>query len=64
MTGLEYSLGGCACAGTYGHFLLHVSHDQSKQITERINFGDLSKTGMDQAITPSYHDQRGTLFYP
>jgi len=35
--------GGCACAGTYGHFLLHVSHDQSKQITELINFGDLSQ---------------------
>jgi selenocysteine lyase/cysteine desulfurase len=35
--------GGCACAGTYGHFLLDVSHDQSKQITERINFGDLSQ---------------------
>ena len=35
--------GGCACAGTYGHFLLDVSHDQSKQITELINFGDLSQ---------------------
>ncbi len=35
--------GGCACAGTYGHFLLHVSHDQSKQITDLINFGDLSQ---------------------
>jgi selenocysteine lyase/cysteine desulfurase len=35
--------GGCACAGTYGHFLLHVSYDQSKQITERINSGDLSQ---------------------
>ena len=35
--------GGCACAGTYGHFLLHVSHDQSKHITELINFGDLSQ---------------------
>ncbi|HWR99103.1 MAG TPA: aminotransferase class V-fold PLP-dependent enzyme [Prolixibacteraceae bacterium] len=35
--------GGCACAGTYGHFLLDVSHDQSRQITERINFGDLSQ---------------------
>jgi selenocysteine lyase/cysteine desulfurase len=34
--------GGCACAGTYGHFLLDVSHDQSHQITEQINFGDLS----------------------
>ncbi len=35
--------GGCACAGTYGHFLLDVSHDQSRQITDRINFGDLSQ---------------------
>lgn len=35
--------GGCACAGTYGHFLLNVSHDQSRQITELINFGDLSQ---------------------
>ena len=35
--------GGCACAGTYGHFLLHVSHAQSRQITDRINFGDLSQ---------------------
>ena len=35
--------GGCACAGTYGHFLLNVSHDQSKHITELINFGDLSE---------------------
>jgi selenocysteine lyase/cysteine desulfurase len=35
--------GGCACAGTYGHFLLDVSHDKSHQITERINSGDLSQ---------------------
>ncbi len=35
--------GGCACAGTYGHFLLDVSHDQSKHITDLINFGDLSQ---------------------
>ncbi len=35
--------GGCACAGTYGHFLLDVSHDKSNQITSRINFGDLSQ---------------------
>lgn len=34
--------GGCACAGTYGHFLLDVSYEQSKQITELINQGDLS----------------------
>lgn len=34
--------GGCACAGTYGHFLLDVSYEQSKHITELINKGDLS----------------------
>jgi selenocysteine lyase/cysteine desulfurase len=35
--------GGCACAGTYGHYLLAVSHDKSKEITEKINHGDLSE---------------------
>lgn len=35
--------GGCACAGTYGHFLLEVSYDRSKEITEKINHGDLSE---------------------
>lgn len=35
--------GGCACAGTYGHFLLDVSHEKSRQITDLINFGDLSQ---------------------
>jgi len=35
--------GGCACAGTYGHFLLEVSYDRSKKITEKINRGDLSE---------------------
>jgi selenocysteine lyase/cysteine desulfurase len=34
--------GGCACAGTYGHYLLEVSYDQSREITEKINHGDLS----------------------
>ena len=34
--------GGCACAGTYGHFLLEVSYDQSQEITDKINHGDLS----------------------
>jgi selenocysteine lyase/cysteine desulfurase len=34
--------GGCACAGTYGHFLLDVSYEKSKEITDRINIGDLS----------------------
>ncbi len=35
--------GGCACAGTYGHFLLDVSYEKSKQITNLINSGDLSQ---------------------
>ncbi len=34
--------GGCACAGTYGHFLLEVSHELSEEITRRIDQGDLS----------------------
>jgi selenocysteine lyase/cysteine desulfurase len=34
--------GGCSCAGTYGHYLLHVSEKQSHEITEHINHGDLS----------------------
>lgn len=34
--------GGCACAGTYGHFLLNVTYNQSKQITDMIDSGDLS----------------------
>lgn len=34
--------GGCSCAGTYGHFLLHVTPDLSRSITEKINKGDLS----------------------
>jgi selenocysteine lyase/cysteine desulfurase len=34
--------GGCACAGTYGHYLLHVSYEQSKSITQLIDLGDFS----------------------
>ncbi len=35
--------GGCACAGTYGHFLLDVTHEKSSEITSKINSGDLSE---------------------
>ncbi|MBU8892046.1 MAG: aminotransferase class V-fold PLP-dependent enzyme [Bacteroidales bacterium] len=35
--------GGCACAGTYGHYLLDVSYDYSQEITKLINHGDLSQ---------------------
>ena len=34
--------GGCACAGTYGHYLLEVSQEQSDAITSEITLGDLS----------------------
>ena len=34
--------GGCSCAGTYGHFLLDVDFNMSKEITDRIDAGDLS----------------------
>lgn len=35
--------GGCVCAGTYGHYLLHVDPVQSKRITDKIDDGDLSE---------------------
>ncbi|QOY35523.1 aminotransferase class V-fold PLP-dependent enzyme [Anaerobacillus isosaccharinicus] len=34
--------GGCACAGTYGHYLFGITPEQSKAITEKIEKGDLS----------------------
>ncbi len=34
--------GGCSCAGTYGHFLLDVDVSMSKEITDKIDAGDLS----------------------
>jgi selenocysteine lyase/cysteine desulfurase len=37
------SRGGCSCAGTYGHYLLHVDPARSKAITDRIDRGDLSE---------------------
>jgi len=33
--------GGCSCAGTYGHFLLHVDHEMSNALTKEISIGDL-----------------------
>ncbi|MBT8375665.1 MAG: aminotransferase class V-fold PLP-dependent enzyme [Winogradskyella sp.] len=33
--------GGCSCAGTYGHYLLHVDYDTSHQLTNEISIGDL-----------------------
>lgn len=34
--------GGCSCAGTYGHILLHVNRIVSDNITSKISKGDLS----------------------
>ncbi len=34
--------GGCSCAGTYGHYLFNIDHEQSKEITDLIEQGDLS----------------------
>lgn len=35
--------GGCSCAGTYGHYLLHVDPDTSHKITDKIDHGDFSE---------------------
>ena len=33
--------GGCSCAGTYGHFLLHVDQETSNKLVNEISLGDL-----------------------
>lgn len=33
--------GGCSCAGTYGHYLLHVDHELSNELTKEISIGEL-----------------------
>src|SRR5690606_13205595 len=35
--------GGCSCAGTYGHFLLHVDMEQSHELTNEISLGELAR---------------------
>lgn len=35
--------GGCSCAGTYGHFLLHVDQEASNKLIDEISLGDLIK---------------------
>ncbi len=56
--------GGCACAGTYGHYLLEVSYEKSKAITDKINHGDLSeKPGWVRwSLHPTMSDQEVHLF--
>ncbi len=35
--------GGCSCAGTYGHYLLHVDQGYSKHMTDCIDDGNLTE---------------------
>jgi len=51
--------GGCACAGTYGHYLLDVSFESSHEITKKISSGDLSvKPGwVRMSLHPTMTDQ-------
>jgi selenocysteine lyase/cysteine desulfurase len=51
--------GGCACAGTYGHYLLDVSYEKSQKITDSISSGDLSeKPGWVRlSLHPTMKDQ-------
>jgi len=50
--------GGCSCAGTYGHYLLHVDYYTSNKITSRIEHGNLSeKPGwVRMSVHPSMTD--------
>ena len=34
--------GGCSCAGTYGHYLLHIKPKVSKEIFTKVDHGDFS----------------------
>ncbi len=34
--------GGCSCAGTYGHYLLHVDQETSDSISSAVTHGDMS----------------------
>ena len=56
--------GGCACAGTYGHYLLDVSYEHSKEITDKISTGDLSdKPGWVRlSLHPTMTDNELDLF--
>jgi selenocysteine lyase/cysteine desulfurase len=56
--------GGCSCAGTYGHFLLHVDRSTSQAITDSIDEGDLSsKPGWVRAsVHPTTRNDEVDLF--
>lgn len=51
--------GGCACAGTYGHHLLHLDEVHSYEILEEMHKGDLScKPGwVRMSVHPTMTDE-------
>jgi selenocysteine lyase/cysteine desulfurase len=51
--------GGCSCAGTYGHYLLHVDQEMSNDLVCQISSGDLiRKPGwMRMSIHPTTTNQ-------
>lgn len=51
--------GGCSCAGTYGHYLLHVDQENSRSITDEITRGNLSaKPGwIRMSVHPTTSDE-------
>src|SRR5690554_6477403 len=55
--------GGCSCAGSYGHYLLNVSPEYSKEITSMISEGDCStKPGWIRlSIHPTHTNEE--IFY-
>jgi selenocysteine lyase/cysteine desulfurase len=54
--------GGCSCAGTYGHYLLHIDQYESKKITDQIDVGNLSqkpgwvRLSLHPTLTDAEHD--------
>ncbi len=55
--------GGCSCAGTYGHFLLHVDQETSNKLVNEITIGDLIKKPgwIRMSIHPTTTDQEITF---
>ncbi len=55
--------GGCSCAGTYGHYLLEVSHEKSRRLTDEISKGFLAnKPGwIRMSVHPTTTDEEVDL---
>ncbi|SEO27625.1 Selenocysteine lyase/Cysteine desulfurase [Flavobacterium sp. CF108] len=55
--------GGCSCAGTYGHYLLHVDQETSNKLVNEITIGDLIKKPgwIRMSIHPTTTDEEITF---